>query len=38
MRPWMLAGLGVVAFFAIWIIRDAELDDRRRKEKRRSRS
>lgn len=31
MLPWMLAGLAIVAFFAIWVIRDAQADDRRRK-------
>lgn len=31
MLPWMLAGIAIVAFFAIWIIRDAQADDRRRK-------
>lgn len=35
MLPWMLAGIGIVAFFVIWIIRDAQADDRRRKLKRR---
>lgn len=37
MLPWMLAGIGVVAFFAIWIIRNAEIDDKQRKAKRRTR-
>jgi hypothetical protein len=37
MLPWMLAGLAIVAFFTIWIIRNAEIDDKRRKSKKRAR-
>jgi hypothetical protein len=31
MLPWMLAGLAVVAFFTILVLRDAIADDRERK-------
>lgn len=31
MLPWMLAGLAIVAFFTIWVLRDAIADDRERK-------
>jgi hypothetical protein len=31
MLPWLLTGLGVVAVIAFLILRDATLDDRRRK-------
>ncbi len=37
MLPWMLTGIGIVAFFAIWIIRNAQADDKRRKLTRKSR-
>ena len=38
MLPWMLGGIAIVGFFVIWIIRDAQADDRLRKlTKRRSR-
>jgi hypothetical protein len=36
MLIWMLTGLGVVAFFAILIIRNAEADDKLRKLAKRS--
>ena len=31
MLVWLLSGVGVVALFAIFVIRNAELDDKRRK-------
>jgi hypothetical protein len=37
MLPWMIAGIVIVAFFVIWVIRDAQQDDRRRKAIRRPR-
>lgn len=31
MLPWMLVGLGIVAVFAVMVIRDAIADDKKRK-------
>lgn len=36
MLPWMIAGLLVIAFFVVLVIRNAEADDKLRKQPRKS--